>query len=97
MARAGAESGQVGDVDRSPLIAPDPLDPRLSLAAVVHLVDSHDVRRRFMKAVQFPTDDMSMFLIVNQLTYRGALRPSDLATILGTGRSNLAKIARRLE
>jgi DNA-binding MarR family transcriptional regulator len=47
--------------------------------------------------VQFPTDDMSMLLIVNQLTYHGAFAAQRSGHDLGTGRSNLAKIARRLE
>lgn len=87
---------QSGDVDLSPVIEPDPLDPRVSLSSIVHWADSHSVRRSVMEAVDFPVDDVSMFLVVNQLSYRGAMRPSDLALILGTGRANLTKIAHRL-
>jgi DNA-binding MarR family transcriptional regulator len=83
-------------VDLSPVIEPDPLDPRVSLSSIVHWADSHAVRLRVMKAVDFPVDDVFMFLIVNQLSYRGAMRPSELALILGTGRANLTKIAHRL-
>jgi DNA-binding MarR family transcriptional regulator len=85
------------EVDMSPVLAPDPLDLRISLAAIVHAADSHEFRRRAMTAVDFPTDDMAMFLVVNQLSYRGAMRPSDLAVVLGTGRANLSKIAQRLQ
>lgn len=50
-----------------------------------------------MQAVEFPVNDMAMFLTVTQLAFRGALRPTDLAQILGTVRSNVTKITRRLE
>ena len=87
---------QDGEVDLAPVLEPDPLDPRVSLTSIVHWADSHSVRRRVMEAVDFPVDDVSMFLVVNQLSYRGAMRPSDLAFMLGTGRANLTKIAHRL-
>lgn len=85
-----------GNADLSPVIEQDPLDPRTSLSSIVHWADSHGVRRRVMAGVGFPVDDMAMFLVVNQLSYRGAMRPSDLASVLGTGRANLTKIAHRL-
>jgi DNA-binding MarR family transcriptional regulator len=85
------------EVNLRPVIAPDPLDLRISLSSLVHWADSNEVRRRVMTAVSFPVDDMAMFLVVNQLSYRGAMRPSDLASALGTGRANLSKIAHRLE
>ncbi len=50
-----------------------------------------------MKAADFPVDDIPMFLVVDQLAYRGALRPTDLAFVLGTGRAKITKIVRRLE
>ncbi|MFD0658240.1 MarR family winged helix-turn-helix transcriptional regulator [Thermocatellispora tengchongensis] len=84
------------DVDLSPVIEPDPLDPRVSLTSIIHWADSHSVRLAVMKAVDFPVNDLPMFLVVNQLSYRGALRPSELAQTLGTGRANLSKIANRL-
>ncbi|WP_431277951.1 MarR family winged helix-turn-helix transcriptional regulator [Leifsonia poae] len=82
--------------DLSPVIDADPLDLRVSLSSIVHWADSYEVRRRLMDAIDFPVDDMAMFLVVNQLSYRGAMRPSDLALMLGTGRANLTKIAHRL-
>jgi DNA-binding MarR family transcriptional regulator len=85
------------EVNLRPVIAPDPLDLRISLSSLVHWADSNEVRRRIMTAVSFPVDDMAMFLVVNQLSYRGAMRPSDLASALGTGRANLSKIAHRLQ
>ncbi|SEH01103.1 DNA-binding transcriptional regulator, MarR family [Nonomuraea solani] len=84
------------DADLSPVIKPDPLDPRVSLSTIIHWADSHAVRVDLMTAVEFPVDDVPMFLVVNQLSYRGAMRPSDLALALGTGRANLTKIAHRL-
>ena len=98
--RAGAGRGgaaQPSAHDLSPVLVPDPLDLRVSVAAVVHWADSLQVRRRFMREVGFPLDDVPAFLVVNQLTYRGAMRPSDLAAAIGTGRANLTKIAQRLE
>lgn len=85
------------DVDLSPVVDPDLFDLRISLASVVHWADSQENRRSVMAAIDFPVDDMPMFLVVNQLTYRGATSPSRLAGILGTGRANVTKIAHRLE
>ncbi|MFF1878405.1 MarR family winged helix-turn-helix transcriptional regulator [Leifsonia sp. NPDC058230] len=97
MARPGQDRLDTsGSIDLSPVIDADPLDLRVSLASIVHWADSDEVRRRLMDAIDFPVDDMAMFLIVNQLSYRGAMRPSDLALVLGTGRANLTKIAHRL-
>ncbi|MET7328102.1 MarR family transcriptional regulator [Nonomuraea sp. NPDC005650] len=84
------------DADLSPVIAPDLLDPRVSLSSIIHWADSHAVRLALMAAVDFPVDDVPMFLVVNRLSYQGAMRPSDLALALGTGRANLTKIAHRL-
>jgi len=92
------EAHHSGDtVDLSAVLDADPLDLRVSLASIVHWADSHELRIRLMKEVDFPVDDLSMFLTVNQLSYRGAMRPTDLALILGTGKANMSKIARRLE
>ena len=91
--RGGRPSG----VDLRPVITPDPFDIRVALAGIVHWADSPQVRQRMMTAIDFPVADLSMFLVVNQLTYRGATKPSVLAGALGTGRANLTKIANRLE
>lgn len=85
------------EVDLRPVIDPDPFDVRVALAGIVHWADSQQVRQRMMSAIDFPVADLSMFLVVNQLTYRGATKPSALAAALGTGRANLTKIANRLE
>jgi DNA-binding MarR family transcriptional regulator len=80
-----------------PIVPPDPLDLRNSVTAIVHWADSSVLRQRVMREVAFPVDDLQMFLVVNQLVYRGALRPTDLAMTLGMTRTNISKIARRLE
>lgn len=85
-----------GEADLSPVIEIDPLDLRISVSSIVHWADSHEVRRRVMAVVEFPIDDMAMFLVVNQLSYRGAMKPSALASALGTGRANVTKITNRL-
>lgn len=83
-------------VDLTPVLSPDPHDLRVSLSTIVHWADSHAVRMELMRAVEFGFEDLPMFLVVNQLAYRGAMRPTDLAHALGTGKANLSKIARRL-
>lgn len=83
--------------DLRSVIDPDPFDIRVALAGIVHWADSQQVRQRMMTAIAFPVADVSMFLVVNQLTYRGATKPSVLAAALGTGRANLTKIVNRLE
>ncbi|MFK4761779.1 MarR family winged helix-turn-helix transcriptional regulator [Microbacterium sp. ZW T5_45] len=83
--------------DISPVFDQDPLDLRLTVASIIHWADSREVREQTMAKVGFPFDDIPMFLVVNQLCYRGALRPTDLASTLGTGKANMSKIVRRLE
>ncbi|MDQ7876899.1 MarR family transcriptional regulator [Microbacterium sp. QXD-8] len=82
--------------DLSPVIGADPLDLRLSLASIVHWADSTGVRRDVMARVAFPIDDMGMFLVVNQLSYNGAMRPVDLSLALGMTPTNMSKIVGRL-
>ena len=83
-------------LDLSPVLAPNPLDIRVSLGALIHWADSPTFRRQLMDAAAFPIDDVQAFLAVNQLSYRGPLRPTDLADAIQTGRSNISKVARRL-
>jgi len=83
--------------DISPVFDLDPLDLRLTITSIIHWADSREVREETMRRIRFPVDDIPMFLVVNQLTYRGALRPTDLASTLGTGKANMSKIVRRLE
>jgi len=91
------ENAAATEVELSSLLPPDPLDIRRSVTSLVHWADSREVRLQVMEAIGFPFDDIPMFLIVNQLAYRGALRPTDLASVLGTTKANISKIVRRLE
>lgn len=84
-------------IDTSPVRAQASGSILDSLATIVHWADSAEVRADAMAAVDFPIDDPTVFLAVNQLVYRGAMRPTDLAGALGTSRSNVSKITRRLE
>lgn len=85
------------DIDRSPVIVPEPFDLRVSLTSIVHWADSTALRNRVMRASEFPVDDLPMFLVVNQLTYNGAMRPSEIAAALGMSRTNVSKVVKRLE
>jgi DNA-binding MarR family transcriptional regulator len=91
------DATESSDLTLSSLLPPDPLDLRLSVTSMVHWADSREVRLQVMHAVGFPFDDVPMFLVVNQLAYRGALRPTDLSSVLGTTKANISKIVRRLE
>ncbi|WP_347977438.1 MarR family transcriptional regulator [Microbacterium sp. ProA8] len=94
MARGDVDPGASADL--SPVIGDDPLDLRLSLASIVHWADSTGVRRDVMTKVAFPIDDMGMFLVVNQLSYNGAMRPVELSLALGQTPTNMSKIVGRL-
>jgi DNA-binding MarR family transcriptional regulator len=54
------------------------------------------MRHELMDVIEFPIDDVSAFLTLNQLVYRGATRPTDIADALGIGRPNVSRIAARL-
>ena len=55
-------------------------------------------REQLMADSEFPLPgDLSAFLLVNQLVYRGVARPTDLADAIDTGRSNISKVVARLE
>ncbi|PVE94627.1 MarR family transcriptional regulator [Microbacterium sp. TPD7012] len=95
--KARATEASASDVELASLLPPDPLDLRRSVTSIVHWADSREVRLEVMEAIGFPFDDIPMFLVVNQLAYRGALRPTDLASVLGTTKANISKIVRRLE
>lgn len=91
--------GDVGDpdsADLSPVLQAEPFDLRVSITSIVHWADSTPVRRQVMESVGFPHDDMGMFLVVNQLTYNGAMRPAELVQVLGATPTNMSKIVGRL-
>jgi hypothetical protein len=66
------------DVDLGAVIEADPFDLRVSLASLVHWADSQEVRRAVMASIDFPVDDMPMFLVVNQLSYANRLEAAHL-------------------
>lgn len=84
------------EVDCSPLVSSDPQDLLVNLEAMVRWADSARMRRELMDVIDFPLDDVSAFLTLNQLVYRGATRPTDIADALGIGRPNVSRIAARL-
>jgi DNA-binding MarR family transcriptional regulator len=84
------------EVDCSPLVSADPHDLVVNLEAMIRWADSATHRRQLMAAVEFPLDDVSAFLTLNQLVYHGATRPTDIADALGIGRPNVSRIAARL-
>jgi DNA-binding MarR family transcriptional regulator len=83
-------------VDCSPLVTSDPQDLLVNLEAMIRWADSATHRRDLMAAIDFPLDDVSAFLTLNQLAYHGATRPTDIADALGIGRPNVSRIAARL-
>lgn len=84
------------EVDCSPLVSSDPRDLLVNLEAMIRWADSATHRRQLMAAIDFPLDDVSAFLTLNQLVYRGATRPTHIADALGIGRPNVSRIAGRL-
>ena len=92
-----SDTDESNELELSSLLPPDPLDLRLSVTSMVHWADSREVRLQVMQAIGFPFEDVPMFLVVNQLAYRGALRPTDLSSVLGTTKANISKIVRKLE
>lgn len=97
MPRPGPERLTPADeVDCSPLVSDDPLDLLVNLESMVRWADSARMRRELMAAIEFPIDDVAAFLTLNQLVYRGATRPTDIADALGIGRPNVSRIAGRL-
>lgn len=90
------------DVDLSPVshssIPPGAMLPSAPFTALVEWANSTRLRVRLMEQIDFPLPgDISAFLVVNQLTYRGATRPGLLAELLESGASNVSKCVRRLE
>lgn len=82
-------------VDLAPVIAPDLSDLLVSLERLVRWADSPSSRWTLMHAVDFPVDDVAVFLVVNQLVYCGAMRPTELADALGMGRPNISRLSAR--
>lgn len=73
-------------------------DFSIALQALVTAMNSTAVRERILAESDFPLpEDMPAFLLLNQLIYRSAPRPTEMADAIGTSRSNVSKIVRRLE
>ncbi|WP_353808250.1 MarR family winged helix-turn-helix transcriptional regulator [Agromyces sp. SYSU T00194] len=83
-------------VDRSPVAPTDPDDLLGILERMIRQANSSRLRRAIMAEVGFPVDDIPTFLALNQLSLHGAMRPTDLAEGLETGRANVTKIVARL-
>lgn len=97
MPRPGPERLTPADeVDCTPLVSSDPRDLLVNLEEMIRWADSAAHRRELMAAIDFPLDDVSAFLTLNQLAYHGATRPTDIADALGIGRPNVSRIASRL-
>lgn len=81
-----------------PVVGDGGLDARAAMQAMITWASSMTRREDLLARSDFPLPgDMLAFLVVNQLAYRGASRPTELADAVHTGRSNLSKVVRRLE
>ena len=84
--------------DLAPLVGADRPTFQSALQALVAWGTSRNFRQQVMADSAFPMpDDLPAFLVVNQLVYRGAATPTDLADAIDTGRPNVSKIVTRLE
>ncbi|SEC55923.1 DNA-binding transcriptional regulator, MarR family [Paramicrobacterium humi] len=82
----------------APLLRGRGADFSVALQALVTSMNSTAVREAILVQSGFPLPgDMPAFLLLNQLIYRTVARPTDMADAIGTGRSNVSKIVRRLE
>lgn len=98
MARARHASRLPSSEVMQPLVGIEEARLRVALHAFVTWSTASSSRERLMRESEFPLhDDLPAFLLVNQLIYRGAVRPSDVADAIQTGTSNISKIVRRLE
>lgn len=80
----------------APLVPVDSLSAALASFAV--WANSTANRQRLMVDADFPLrDDLSAFLLLNQLIYRGAARPTDLADAVEVTTSHISKVVARLE
>ncbi len=100
MARRPQESIDLRDKEPSaaPLLNGRGAAFSVALQALVTAMNSTAVRESILTESRFPlAGDMPAFLLLNQLIYRTTARPTDMADAIGTGRSNVSKIVRRLE
>ncbi|MFI8632329.1 MarR family winged helix-turn-helix transcriptional regulator [Microbacterium sp. NPDC077663] len=82
----------------SSAVLPEEREPLLELfERLIRVANSEAARRALIEAARFPSSEISSFLVFNQVALHGALRPTDLAERLETGRPNVTKIVKRLE
>lgn len=92
------EARPLAPQDFEPLAGAGGPDLVTAFQAIVTWATSTAFRESVMEESRFPlAGDLPAFLLVNQLIYRGAARPTDLADAIQTGRSNVSKIVARLE
>ncbi|WP_159501531.1 MarR family winged helix-turn-helix transcriptional regulator [Microbacterium sp. 18062] len=97
-----ARQRDVGERPPLPAAAFAPLVPGNSLSAALASfavwANSTANRRDLMVRCGFPLeDDLAAFLLLNQLIYRGAARPTDLADAVEVSTSQISKVVARLE
>ena len=81
-----------------PLVGANGPDFTSAMFAISTWGSSTSVRERLLSEAEFPLPgDLTAFLVVNQLVYRGAASPTALADAIDTGRSNISKVVARLE
>ena len=80
----------------APVVPVDSLSAALASFAV--WANSAGARSALMRDSEFPLEgDLPAFLVLNQLIYRGAARPTDIAEALELTTSHISKIISRLE
>ncbi len=87
--------GRAGN-DRTPAELPYRSDLLASLAAIIDRAMSPQFQAALAAEAEVGLDP-SAALVIRHLGFRGAVRPSELASEMGTGRSNVSKILGRLE
>ncbi len=70
---------------------------RRSMGRFVDWATDIRLRRSVMRDCGFPSDNVIEFLVVNQLTYNGPMRPIDLANALSQSKTNISKVLNRVE
>jgi len=82
--------------DRDVAALPYRSDLMASLGALLNLWDSPEFHLEVATDDDGPLDE-ACHRMIRHLSFRGSMRPSALADELGTGRSNVSKIVKRLE
>jgi DNA-binding MarR family transcriptional regulator len=86
------------DRDRRPVVSDEAPGIASALNAIVAAGTSTTFRRLLIDQSGFPlADDTPSFLLFNQLIYRGAARPTDMADAIDVSRSYISRIVSRME